>query len=1053
MRNTNLLLSFLVSIVVFASLSAGVFAQIYTTETNQHTFVIDFNVTMTNSTGYIVGPGQAGMPGAMMFNATLNQEPAAGTKDNITFLNGNITTQFRLGGDNGTTKYTLSLWFNDTSNTPNSVFKIIIYGLTNGTRTASQNSNGSLSVHFVPFNYYPYVRNQAKPADFVNMIGGFFINATNITYDNITVAYPRYGFMPQYVYKCNTYNNSFASVLTEPSYGCTSWGGSDPVVQGTNMSFNGTHINVNFTYVVGLEINGTFFGEKQFNMIPLVSATGNSYDANFTVVSWANRQKKYISPVPFFEMNETVGRPYMATQGYANFMFWSSSLGVGAPEVAPMEEPNVTEMMVYNLTFNVTATPTGTGDPRFVNVTVKPRYFSYGTVSGNETRLMPVWNGTMGVFFGGSGNKTMNLVFPNMSQIVYQTRWNGSTYICRWQTSQSPESSQRLHYSNISNRATMGYPCNATTAEYDLSTGEINISVASYTNQGDEGKAGNTSVSMLFMLGQNNDQRTRAAAFSPVYLMNQTITGFGFTPDVNSSAPKPGDSAFVNFFVQFNVTSRNFTTTNGTDLIVRFMLPLNITVWEGAILNSSVNISATLTNSFKLWMANNTSVANRVYDWTMLANSTHILSNATTVNGSAGLIYFNQTGTAIYTTARPGQAAWISGDRFVNVTERNFTMIDNFPFSPSNGKNVSMWFALVDVNLTYLNGWMPIINPNTPMNVTLNLTANMAFQELVRNDQAPGTVGRNLYNSSVSVSQPTDMDFSDQLENIASSARINVYVDGQTYSKWRKGSFIVTFESAGTHTVSFDYDVSSSTGAGTAITPTSSGSTSTTTTTGKVTKTYTTIEKGAAQSLSASDLEGTKLTGLTINVKNKVNTVTITVQKLGTTAPSDVSDLSVKKYEYISVAHTNVADSDLSSVTFNFKIEKTWFTTNGVDKSKISLYRYTGGKWTELTTTKANEDSDYVYYSATSAGLSTFLIGESGSTQATPVASPTTTTDTTTSTTTTPTEPTTTEQPATEQPTTTTQVPAVDSSLVIIGIVAIIVAGVLVAWKKKLIKI
>ncbi|MFA5797615.1 MAG: PGF-pre-PGF domain-containing protein [Candidatus Woesearchaeota archaeon] len=95
-------------------------------------------------------------------------------------------------------------------------------------------------------------------------------------------------------------------------------------------------------------------------------------------------------------------------------------------------------------------------------------------------------------------------------------------------------------------------------------------------------------------------------------------------------------------------------------------------------------------------------------------------------------------------------------------------------------------------------------------------------------------------------------------------------------------------------------------------------------------------------------------------------------------------------YKYVRIDHTNVSDASISGAKLSFKIEKSWFTANTVDKTQMVMYRYTG-TWTMLTTTLVSEDATFAYYEAQSPGLSLFAI-VLGAKQTTPSAtSPTVT--------------------------------------------------------------
>ncbi len=83
---------------------------------------------------------------------------------------------------------------------------------------------------------------------------------------------------------------------------------------------------------------------------------------------------------------------------------------------------------------------------------------------------------------------------------------------------------------------------------------------------------------------------------------------------------------------------------------------------------------------------------------------------------------------------------------------------------------------------------------------------------------------------------------------------------------------------------------------------------------------------------------------------------------------------------YINVAH-DASDDDLDTVTFTFRVKKSQVQAMGLSADQVSLYRYHDGEWTELSTSRTGESTDYYRYSATSPGLSVFAISQS-STQA-----------------------------------------------------------------------
>ncbi len=102
-------------------------------------------------------------------------------------------------------------------------------------------------------------------------------------------------------------------------------------------------------------------------------------------------------------------------------------------------------------------------------------------------------------------------------------------------------------------------------------------------------------------------------------------------------------------------------------------------------------------------------------------------------------------------------------------------------------------------------------------------------------------------------------------------------------------------------------------------------------------------------------------------------------------APSETGSAPGTAYQYLEFAATNIVSSTLKSVTIQFNVEHKWLDANGIVKDKVSLYRYSGGKWTELPTKITLDEGPSVSYEAVSPGFSTFAI--SGSSKAKPAAS------------------------------------------------------------------
>lgn len=113
-------------------------------------------------------------------------------------------------------------------------------------------------------------------------------------------------------------------------------------------------------------------------------------------------------------------------------------------------------------------------------------------------------------------------------------------------------------------------------------------------------------------------------------------------------------------------------------------------------------------------------------------------------------------------------------------------------------------------------------------------------------------------------------------------------------------------------------------------------------------------------------------TEIDVQVKNQVNNVEITVKKL-TGKPAEVVNVTGKVYQYISINHKNMEETNIEKATIKFKVNKSWIKDNNIDKTTVVLNRYTT-QWNKLPTTLVNESSNFIYYQAIAPGFSQFAI-------------------------------------------------------------------------------
>jgi PGF-pre-PGF domain-containing protein len=115
------------------------------------------------------------------------------------------------------------------------------------------------------------------------------------------------------------------------------------------------------------------------------------------------------------------------------------------------------------------------------------------------------------------------------------------------------------------------------------------------------------------------------------------------------------------------------------------------------------------------------------------------------------------------------------------------------------------------------------------------------------------------------------------------------------------------------------------------------------------------------------------VTGVVVDVKSAVTNAEVKVASLTTNPIATAA--SAKVYQYLQLTKSNIADTDASKITVNFKVPKSWLSTNNVAEGDVVLYRYSDSKWNALSTAVSGSDANNVLYSATTPGFSTFAIG------------------------------------------------------------------------------
>jgi PGF-pre-PGF domain-containing protein len=142
--------------------------------------------------------------------------------------------------------------------------------------------------------------------------------------------------------------------------------------------------------------------------------------------------------------------------------------------------------------------------------------------------------------------------------------------------------------------------------------------------------------------------------------------------------------------------------------------------------------------------------------------------------------------------------------------------------------------------------------------------------------------------------------------------------------------------------------------------------------------TLTSLTTGGKMTATITRFEGIAIRGINITVVNSVANIKLVITRLSVLPQTVSYNINGKVFNYISVEETNIANSDLKTVSLRFAVNKTWLSNNGVADSNVTLYRWNGNSWTELNAAKTGEDSLEVFYQVDSPGLSVFIVGTRG---------------------------------------------------------------------------
>ncbi len=133
--------------------------------------------------------------------------------------------------------------------------------------------------------------------------------------------------------------------------------------------------------------------------------------------------------------------------------------------------------------------------------------------------------------------------------------------------------------------------------------------------------------------------------------------------------------------------------------------------------------------------------------------------------------------------------------------------------------------------------------------------------------------------------------------------------------------------------------------------------------------------------------KSTGVSEINIQVNSAVASAQVTITPYSGGRPSAVSaDAPLKTvYKYVQIKTDNSTLSSLNKATIKFQVEKSWVSSNGLTKDKVSFYKTEGGSsaWNELSSTFANEDATYYYYTTDVNSFSYFAVGGKATTPTT----------------------------------------------------------------------
>jgi len=143
----------------------------------------------------------------------------------------------------------------------------------------------------------------------------------------------------------------------------------------------------------------------------------------------------------------------------------------------------------------------------------------------------------------------------------------------------------------------------------------------------------------------------------------------------------------------------------------------------------------------------------------------------------------------------------------------------------------------------------------------------------------------------------------------------------------------------------------------------------------RTSKTWLVLEKDETATISITSSK-IHIRKISVKMDRAADKMRVDISKLSK-APSSVDVLiEGEVYQYLSITDYFINNTAIDNIEFEFRVEKSWLTTNNVEKEDIVLMHHKNDTWQELSTELTSEDSTYIYYKASSSGFSYYAIAQ-----------------------------------------------------------------------------